>query len=97
MSIAKNYSKTSGKLWNYLRYGPNSSMVDDINYSISDSKYFGDKTGITGKFEGTNTTEKIEIVVHLKVQSCKLYNNKYLTALTQVTNSEISSFEVIES
>ena len=25
----------------------------------------------------------------LKVQSCKLYNNKYIIALTQITNTEI--------
>ena len=29
----------------------------------------------------------------LKVQSCKLYNNKYIIALTQIRNTEI--FEVI--
>ena len=35
----------------------------------------------------------------LKVQSCKLYNNKYMIALTQITNSEIFAFisvQVIE-
>ena len=58
IEYSKNYSKASGKLWNYLRYGPNNSMVDDINYSISDSNYFDDKTGITGKLKGKNTTEK---------------------------------------
>ena len=28
----------------------------------------------------------------LKVQSCKLYNNKYVIALTQITNTEIFAF-----
>ena len=28
----------------------------------------------------------------LKVQSCKLYNNKYMIASTQITNSEIFPF-----
>ena len=28
----------------------------------------------------------------LKVQSCKLYNNKYTIALTQITNTEIFAF-----
>ena len=28
----------------------------------------------------------------LKVQSCKLYDNKYMIALTQITNTEIFSF-----
>ena len=30
--------------------------------------------------------------MQLKVQSCKLYNNKYMIALTQVTNIEILAF-----
>ena len=38
---------------------------------------------------------------YLKVQSCKLYNNKYMISSTQITNTEIfafipPSFEVIE-
>ena len=28
----------------------------------------------------------------LKLQSCKLYNNKYMIALTQITNTEIFAF-----
>ena len=28
----------------------------------------------------------------LKIQSCKLYNNKYMFALTQITNTEIFAF-----
>ena len=28
----------------------------------------------------------------LKVQSCKLYNNKYMIASTQITNTEIFAF-----
>ena len=28
----------------------------------------------------------------LKVQSCKLYNNKYMIASTQITNTEIFTF-----
>ena len=34
------------------------------------------------------TTEDI----HLKVLSCKLYNNKYMTTSTQITNTEIFAF-----
>ena len=30
-----------------------------------------------------------ESVILLKVQSCKLYNNKYMIAATQITNTEI--------
>ena len=29
---------------------------------------------------------------HLKIQSCKLYNNKYMIASAQITNSEIFAF-----
>ena len=31
----------------------------------------------------------IKILKLLKVQSCKLYNNKYMIASTQITNTEI--------
>ena len=31
----------------------------------------------------------------LKVQSCKLYDNKYMIALTQITNNEIFAFIVV--
>ena len=30
--------------------------------------------------------------IDLKVQSCKLYNNKYMIASTQITNTEIFVF-----
>ena len=30
--------------------------------------------------------------MNLKVQSCKLYNNKYMTALTRITSAENFSF-----
>ena len=33
-----------------------------------------------------------EIRELLKVQSCKLYNNKYMTASTKITNTEIFAF-----
>ena len=32
------------------------------------------------------------MLVVLKVQSCKLYNNKYMIASTQITNTEIFAF-----
>ena len=32
------------------------------------------------------------ITYYLKVQSCKLYNNKYMIASTQITNTEIFAF-----
>ena len=32
---------------------------------------------------------------YLKVQSCKLYNSKYMIASTQITNTEIFAFIVV--
>ena len=40
IEYGKNYSKTSGTLWNYYRDEPNSGAVGNINYSIKDSKSF---------------------------------------------------------
>ena len=34
----------------------------------------------------------ISLNLGLKVQSCKLYNNKYVIASTQITNTEIFAF-----
>ena len=31
----------------------------------------------------------------LKVQSCKLYNNKYMIASTKITNTEIFAFRAV--
>ena len=31
-------------------------------------------------------------MVYLKLKSCKLYNNKYMIASTQITNAEIFAF-----
>ena len=44
---SKNYSKTTGNLWNYYKDGPHSGVScenNDINYSIKDSKSFDCKT-----------------------------------------------------
>ena len=35
------------------------------------------------------------IKLFLKVQSCKLYNNKFMTASTQITKSEMFSFTAV--
>ena len=39
--------------------------------------------------------EQVNVSWELKVQSCKLYNNKYMIALTQITNTEICAFIVV--
>ena len=31
----------------------------------------------------------MNLMIALKVQSCKLHNNKYIIAFTQITNTEI--------
>ena len=35
----------------------------------------------------------MNLMIALEVQSCKLYNNKYIIALTQITNTEIFAFK----
>ena len=72
LEYSKNYSETSGSLWNYYRDEPNSSTGDNddnINYSIKGSKSFDYKTNITGKLEGGIGTKNAEIVVPLKYLS----------------------------
>ena len=66
IEYSKNYSKTTGSLWNYYRDEPNSGAVGDINYSIRGSKSFDNKTSITGRLEGDNTEKEVEIGVPLK-------------------------------
>ena len=34
IEYSKNYSKTTGSLWNYYRDEPNSGAVENINYTI---------------------------------------------------------------
>ena len=59
---SKNYSKTTGSLWNYYRDEPNSGAVGNINYSIRHSKSFDYKTIIVGRLEGNSTEKEVEIV-----------------------------------
>ena len=69
IEYSKNYSKTTGILWNYDRDEPNSclgSVDNNINYSIKNSKSFCYKTSITGELDGNNTEKEVEIVVRLK-------------------------------
>ena len=56
-------------MWNYYRDEQNSGIggeINNIDYSIKDSKSFSYKTSITGKLEGINTTKDAEIIVPLK-------------------------------
>ena len=65
IEYSKNYSKTTGILWNYHRDEPNIGAERDINCSIKDSKSFDYKTNITGRLEGNDTEKEVEIVVAL--------------------------------
>ena len=72
IEYSKNYSKTTGRLWNYYRDEPNSGLGgvgNNINYWIKHSKSFDDKTSLTGKWEGSNTEKKAELVVPLRYLS----------------------------
>ena len=66
LEYSKNYSKTTGSLWNYYRDEPYGGAYNNRNYSIKDPKSFDCKTSITGKLESNNTEKETEIVVPLK-------------------------------
>ena len=59
LEYSKTYSKTTRSFWNYYRDETNSGANKNINYSIKDSKYSDNKTGITGEFEGNNTEKEV--------------------------------------
>ena len=63
---SKNYSKTTGSLWNYYRDKPNSGTEGNINYSIKDSKSFDYKVRITERLEDNDTEKEVEVGVPLK-------------------------------
>ena len=65
IEYGEKYSKTSGTLWNYYRHEPNSSILNNVYYSISNSKSFDYKTSITGQLEGTDIEKNPDIAVAL--------------------------------
>ena len=85
IEYSKNYSKTSGSLWNYYMDESNDGAKGNINYSIKDSKSFDYKTSITGKLECNNETKDVKIVVPLK------HSNKFWrTLVTPLITCEIN-------
>ena len=68
----------------YYRDEPNSSIVNNINYSISNSKSFNYKASITGQLEDTDTERNVEIVVPLK----------HLSNFWKILDMSLISFEV---
>ena len=73
LEYRKNYSKTTGSLWNYYRDGDN----NNINYSIKDSKSFDYKTSITGKLENNSRRKDTEIDCEIVVPLLFLENTGY--------------------
>ena len=88
LEYSKNYSKTTGRFWNYYRDEPDSGLRgadDNISHPIKDSKSFDYKTSITGKLEGNNTKKEAKIVVPLKILS-----HFWRTLDTPLINCEIN-------
>ena len=82
LEYSKNYSKTSGSLWNYYRDELTDETNDNngLNKNVINSKSFKYKTSITGSTynvaataEGYDAnkegTKKVEIAVSLKYRS----------------------------
>ena len=86
IEYSKNYSKTTGSLWNYYRDEPNSGAEGNINYSIKNSKSLNHKTMITGRLAGNDTEKEVEIVVLLKHLS-----NFWRTLDISLINCEINT------
>ena len=59
IEYSKNYSKTTGRLWNYYRDEANSGAEGNINYSMKHSKLFVYKTRITEITEGDDTGNEV--------------------------------------
>ena len=66
----------------------------DINqYCACKCNYFSHVKDIDRTLEICFSTPKTkDILQFLKVQSCKLHNNKYMIASIQITNTEIFAF-----
>ena len=77
LEYSKNYSKTTGILYNYYRDEPNGDANNNISYSIKDSKSSDYKTSITGKLKGNNTEKEVEIVV-IKTVKQVLENTRHV-------------------
>ena len=83
---SKNYSKTTGSLWNISRDELNSGAVGNLNYSIRDSKSFDYETSITRRLIGKNAeNEDVEIVVLLK-HLCNFWRTLGIPLINDETN-----------
>ena len=61
IEYSDNYSKTSGRLWQYYK--------DEPNDNTADSESFKSKIKITGKNSADRNTKNVEIIVPLKYLS----------------------------
>ena len=61
IKYSDNYSKTSGRLWQYYK--------DERNDNTADSESFKSKIKITGKNSADRNTKNVEIIVPLKYLS----------------------------
>ena len=61
IEYSDNYSKTSGRLWQYYE--------DDPNDNIENSESFKNKIKITGKTPNNGNTKDVEIIAPLKYLS----------------------------
>ena len=66
IEYSKNYSKTTGSLWNYYRDEPNSGVNNSINYSVWDSKSFDNKTKFIESVTNANLIKQNFNIVPLK-------------------------------
>ena len=70
VDYSKNYSKTTGLLWNHYRNEQNNGTGgadNNIRFSIKYSKSFDYKVNITGRLERSNTEKVAEIDVHWNI------------------------------
>ena len=84
IEYSKNYRKTTRSLWNYYGDSGLRGDINNINYSLKDSKSFDYKTSITGKVEGNNVEkDDVKIVV-------KYLSNFWKTSDMLLINCEVS-------
>ena len=70
LEYSKNYKKTTGSLWNYYRYEPNSDTDDnEIKHSIINSKSFDYKANFmeNGATQNNLIKNNVKIVIPLNI------------------------------
>ena len=80
-----------------LGYGLNTSRINyltrrDVGYAFKMCLIHFSFTSVFTKFPVRNMEQGIIEELSLKVHSCKLCNNKYMIASTQITTTEVFAF-----